>query len=68
MMVGTKYKEMVQNAATNTGLTKAQVQGSVIYSFDKQIIDVVCFACWFIFINHNFQFRGSEFVPGCSFI
>ena len=54
-MVGTltMYKEMVQNAATDTGLTKAQVQGSIIYLFDKRIIDVVCFACWFIFISHN---------------
>lgn len=50
---GTMYKEMVQNAATDTGLTKAQVQESTIYRFDKQIIDVVCFACWFIFISHN---------------
>ena len=62
------YKEMVQNAATDTGLTKAQVQASKIYFFDKQIIDVVCFACRFIFISHNLRFTGSEFFPGCLFI
>ena len=58
------YKEMVENAATGTGLTKAQVQVSII---DKQIIDVVCFACWFIFISHSVRFTGSELVPGGSF-
>ena len=43
---GTMHKEMLQNAATDTGLMKAQVQASIkIYFFDKQIIDAVCFAC-----------------------
>ena len=65
---GTMYKEMVQNAETDTGLTKAQVQGSIIHVFDKQITDLRCFACWFIFMSHNLRFMGSEFVPGCSFI
>ena len=65
---GTMYKEMVQNAATDTGLTKAQVQASKIYFFDEQLIDAVCFACCFIFISQNLRFTGSEFVPGCLFI
>ena len=56
---GTMHKEMLQNAATDTGLMKAQVQASIkIYFFDKQIIDAVCFACWFIFISHNITIYG----------
>ena len=44
---GTMYKEMVENAATDTGLTKAQVQGRIIHFLDNHRCSMLCMLVYF---------------------